>query len=310
MELRQLRYLVALADEGHFTRAAARSRVAQPALSQQIRKLEEELGVALVDRTTRRVALTAAGAALVARARRVLAELDAADAELQQLTGLLAGRLTIGITTTPGPLDLVPLLERFHARHPAVELVVREGLSVRLAAELRADALDVALLSGAAPEDRGRLELEPLAREPLVVALGPSHRLAGRRRIAMRELRDESFVAFREGATIREAVARAALDAGFAPRIAFEIQEVARARAIVAAGLGVAVLPRSDATAPGPPVATAALVKPALTHAISLAVRGGRRHAPAARALLALARETYGAGDRRRSRPAPSVDSS
>jgi DNA-binding transcriptional LysR family regulator len=293
MELRQLRYLVALAEEGHFTRAAARSRVAQPALSQQIRKLEDELGVGLVDRTTRRVALTPAGEALVARARRVLAELDAADAELQQLTGLLTGRVTIGITTTPGPLDLLPLLERFHALHPGVELVVREDLSVRLAAELRADALDLALLSTPAPEDRQRLTLEALAREPLVAVLPPGHRLAGRRRITLRDLREESFVAFQEGATIREAVARAALDAGFAPRIAFEIQEVARARAIVAAGLGVAVLPRSDATAPGPAVVAPALVRPALEHEISLAVRSGRQHAPAARALLALVHEIH-----------------
>src|SRR3954452_18297225 len=99
MELRQLRYLVALADERHFTRAAARERVAQPALSQQVRKLEDELGVGLVDRTTRRVHLTAAGELLVAHARRVLTELDDARAELQRLTGLVSGRVTIGLTT-------------------------------------------------------------------------------------------------------------------------------------------------------------------------------------------------------------------
>lgn len=157
MEFRQLRYLVALADERHFTRAAARSHVAQPALSQQLRKLEDELGLPLVDRTTRRVALTEAGELLVARARRVLAELDAAGAELQQVSGLLAGRVTIGLTQTPGPLDLLPLLADFHARFPAVELAVREDLSTTLAAQLRADELDVALLSTVA---RGDLEAE------------------------------------------------------------------------------------------------------------------------------------------------------
>ncbi|MFL5818811.1 MAG: LysR family transcriptional regulator [Conexibacter sp.] len=294
MELRQLRYLVALADEQHFTRAAARSRVAQPALSQQIRKLEEELGLSLVDRTTRRVALTEAGTLLVARARRVLAELDAADAELQQLTGLLAGRVTIGLTQTPGPFDLLPLLAEFHARFPAVELVVREDLSTTLAAELRADALDVAMVSNVGAADREGLVLEPLAREPLVAALPPEHRLAGRRRIGLVELQDEDFVAFREGATIREAVARAALAAGFAPRISFEAHELARTRAIVAAGLGVAILPRSDARGPGPAVAAVELVRPTLTHAISLATRAGRRPSPAARALIELARATYG----------------
>lgn len=290
MELRQLRYLVALADEQHFTRAAARSHVAQPALSQQIRKLEEELGVSLVHRTTRRVALTEAGTLLVARARRVLAELDAADAELQQLTGLLSGRVTIGLTQTPGPYDLLPLLAAFHSRCPEVELAVREDLSTRLAAELRADALDVAMVSNVGAADREGLVLEPLASEPLVAVLPLSHRLAARRRITLGDLRDDGFVAFREGATIREAVARAALDAGFAPRIAFEVHELARTRAIVAAGLGVAVLPRSDARAPGPDVASVDLVRPTLRHEISLAWRAGRQHAPAARALMELAR--------------------
>ncbi|MDO8186051.1 LysR substrate-binding domain-containing protein [Conexibacter sp. JD483] len=288
MELRQLRYLVALADERHFTRAALRCHVAQPALSQQIGKLEGELGVALVERTTRRVALTGAGEALVARARRVLAELDAADAELQQLTGLLAGRLTIGITQTPGPFDLLPLLRRFHRSHPGVELAVREGLSTDLADELRAGALDVALLSRLPAAGRERLTLQPLASEPLVAVLPPAHRLAGRRRIDLGELRAEPFVVFHDGATIREAVAAAALAAGFAPRVAFEIQEVGRTRAVVSAGLGVAVLPRSDATAPGPRVAVAEL-RPRLRHEIALATRADGAHTPAAQALLALA---------------------
>src|ERR1700754_4329860 len=147
MELRQLRYLVALADEGHFTRAAARANVAQPALSQQIRKLEDELGLALFDRTTRRVVPTEAGELLSARARRILAEVDDAAAELRQLAGIVAGRVTIGVTQTPGPFDLPRLLAAFHAQHPQVELAVREDLSATLAEQLRADALDLAFLS-------------------------------------------------------------------------------------------------------------------------------------------------------------------
>ncbi|MDW5597399.1 LysR substrate-binding domain-containing protein [Conexibacter stalactiti] len=289
MELRQLRYLVALADERHFTRAAARCHVAQPALSQQIGKLERELGLALFDRTTRSVTLTEAGALLCVRARRVLAELDDAAEELQQLSGLLAGRVTIGLTTTPGPLHLPRLIAGFHARHPQVELVVREGLSAVLAEQLRSDALDLAFLSLVAPDDVRGLELTEFAREPLVVALPPAHRLAGRRRLTIADLRDEELVAFPAGATIRDAVRRAALDAGFEPRVAFETSEVARARAFVAEGLGVAVLPRSDAAAPGPPIHVAELRAPQLVHRISIARRGGKRHAPAARALLELA---------------------
>jgi LysR family transcriptional regulator, transcription activator of glutamate synthase operon len=295
MELRQLRYLVALADERHFTRAAARVLVAQPALSQQIGKLEQELGVPLVDRTTRRVHLTEAGELLVAHARRVLAELDDACAELEQLTGLVSGRVTIGLTQTPGPLDLVRLLADFHARFPRVELAVREDLSTTLADGLRANALDLAFLSIVEDADRRGLELQQLAQEPLVVVLPDGHRLAGRARLRIGDLRDEGFVAFGEGATIRAAVRRIAHEASFEPRIAFETREVARVRALVAAGLGVAILPRSDAEAPGPPVRIAALRAPSLTHRISLSWRHGKRHAPAARALVEQALRTYGA---------------
>ena len=122
MELRQLRYLVALAEELNFTRAAAREHVAQPALSQQIRRLEEEVGLPLVERTTRQVALTEAGGVLVARARRVLAELDAAGTELQALRGMDTGHVTIGAMHTMGPVDLSLPLALFHDRHPGVGL--------------------------------------------------------------------------------------------------------------------------------------------------------------------------------------------
>jgi LysR family transcriptional activator of glutamate synthase operon len=293
MELRQLRYLVALADERHFTRAAAREQVAQPALSQQIAKLEAELGVGLVDRTTRRVHVTEAGELLVAHARRVLAELDDARAELEQLTGLVSGRVTIGLTTTPGPLDLVRLLADFHARVPQVELAVREDLSTVLAEQLRDDTLDLAFLSVVEERDRRGLELVELADEPLVLALPERHRFAERSRLRVADLHDEELIAFPAGATIRDAVQRTARAAGFEPRIAFETREVARVRALVAAGLGVAVLPRSDAEAPGPPVRITTLRAPTLRHRISLCWRAGKRHAPAARALLDQARAAY-----------------
>ena len=106
MELRQLRYLVALAEERHFTRAAEREHIAQPALSQQIRRLEQTLGLALVERTTRHVAMTEAGELLVARARRILTEVAAAEAELQRLTGIQTGHVTVGTIHTMGPVDV------------------------------------------------------------------------------------------------------------------------------------------------------------------------------------------------------------
>ena len=179
MNLRQLRYLVALSDERHFTRAAAREHVAQPALSQQIRSLEAELGVTLVERTTRRVAMTQAGEILVARARRALAELDAAQAELQSLAGVQAGRLSVGAMHTMGPVDLSLLLATFHDRYPDVELIVREQSSEELAAMLREDEVDLAFLSVTERIQRRGLALRPLVSEELVVILALGHPLAG-----------------------------------------------------------------------------------------------------------------------------------
>ncbi|HEY4278437.1 MAG TPA: LysR substrate-binding domain-containing protein [Conexibacter sp.] len=290
MELRQLRYLVALADERHFTRAAARLRVAQPALSQQIRKLERELGVPLFDRTTRSVRLTEAGELLVVRARRVLAEIEDAGEELRELAGVVAGRVTIGMSQTPGPFDVVGLLAGFHASFPDVELAMREDLSVSLAGQLRAGELDVAFLTIVDEPDTSGLTVHPLAVEELLVVLAPGHPLAGRERLAVDELREEEFVSFPRGATIRRAVERRAREAGFEPRTVFETSEVSRTRALVSGGLGVAVLPRSDALAIGPPVAVAALEGPTLTHRVSLCWREGRRHSPATRAFIERAR--------------------
>src|SRR6195256_3844793 len=133
MDLRQLRYMVALAEERHFTRAAAREHIAQPALSQQIRRLEEELGLPLVERTTRQVTITHAGRLLVARARRILGEIDAASAELAALKGMESGRVNVGTMHTMGPIDVSLPLAIFHERHPGVELTVREQSSEELA---------------------------------------------------------------------------------------------------------------------------------------------------------------------------------
>jgi LysR family transcriptional regulator, transcription activator of glutamate synthase operon len=204
MELRQLRYLVALAGERNFTRAADTEHVAQPALSQQIRRLEEELGLALVERTTRRVALTEAGELLVVRARRVLAELEAADTELQALRGLTTGHVSIGAMHTMGPIDLSLVLALFHQLHPDVDLTVREQSSEEMAEMLRVDELDLAFLSVTERIESHGLGLQQLVSEELVVLLPLDHRLAGRRQVRMAELAQERFISFRQGARLRE----------------------------------------------------------------------------------------------------------
>jgi len=293
MNLRQLRYLVALSDERHFTRAAAREHVAQPALSQQIRSLEAEVGLALVQRTTRRVAMTEAGELLVARARRALAELDAAQAELQSLAGVQGGRLSVGALHTMGPVDLSLLLATFHERYPAVELTVREQSSEELAAMLRDDEIDLAFLSVTERIQSRELRLRPLVSEELVVALATDHALAGRARLRLGDLAGESFISFREGARLRELLVSAAAGAGFEPRIALESNESRRIRSLVSHGLGVAILPRSDVEGPGAAVAVCDLVEPPLTRDVTLASRAGRRPSPAAEAFGTLVEEVY-----------------
>jgi LysR family transcriptional activator of glutamate synthase operon len=302
MNLRQLRYLVALADERHFTRAAAREHVAQPALSQQIRSLEAELGMALVERTTRRVAMTQAGELLVARARRALAELDAADAELQSLAGVQTGRLSVGALHTMGPVDLSLLLATFHDRYPAIELTVREQSSEELAGMLRDDEIDLAFLSVTERIQSRGLSLRPLVSEELVVVLPADHALAHRDRLRLRDLSGEAFITFREGARLRELLMRSAERAGFVPRIALESNESRRIRSLVSRGLGVAILPRSDAEGPGSVVAVSNLVEPPLTRDVTLAARAERRPSPAAEAFVALALEVYGGAG-----PSPAV---
>jgi len=293
MELRQLRYLVAVADECHFTRAAAREHVAQPALSQQIRRLENELGIALVQRTTRRVAMTEAGELLVARARRALAELDSAQAELDNLSGIQAGHVSVGALHTMGPVDLSLLLASFHERHPGVELTVREQSSEELAAMLRDDEVDLAFLSVTERIQSRGLTLRQLVTEELVAVLPPTHGLARRERVRLVELAHEPFVSFREGARLRELLVSAAAGVGFDPRIAFESNESRSIRSLVSRGLGVAILPRSGADEPGAPVAVAALVEPSLSRDVTLASRARRRHSPAAAAFMDLTRAMF-----------------
>jgi LysR family transcriptional regulator, transcription activator of glutamate synthase operon len=308
MELRQLRYLVAVADERHFTRAAAREHIAQPALSQQIRRLEDQVGLALLERTTRSVALTDAGQLLVARARRILTEIDAAEAELQALTGVQAGHVTVGAMHTMGPIDVSLALALFHERHPGVELTVREQSSEELAEMLRVDELDLAFLSVTERIESHGLGLHQLVSEELVLIVSRAHRLAGRRRVRMGELAGEDFISYREGSRLRELLTSAGRQAGFEPHVTLESNESERIRRLVERGLGVAILPRSDADRPGAELAVAALVEPALRRDITLAWREGRRHAPAAAAFLELARATFSgpASARRPGRAAPS----
>ena len=181
----------------------------------------------------------------MARARRALAEIDGARAELADLAGVRSGRVVVGAMQSLGSYDLSALLAEYHARHPAVELTVREDVSDGLLERLRADELDLAFLSLAAGAEPEGLDTRVLRREPLVALLAPGDPRARRSRMRLADLRDDPFITFRRGAGIRRLVEAAAGEAGFEPQIAFETDEVPRARA-----LGVARPRRHDPAAP------------------------------------------------------------
>jgi DNA-binding transcriptional LysR family regulator len=288
MEIRQLRYLVALAQELSFTRAAGRANVAQPALSRQIRKLEDELGAALVDRTSRRVQLTAAGQQLVARATVILDEVERARAEIHQINDLASGRLAIGTTQTPGPLNVAQLLRDFHNRHPGIELSVREELSVSIADRLRNDELDLGIVAEIPTSARHGLELQQIAAEPLVVALPAGHPLAERGEIDFEVLSGESFILFPEGATIRSTFDRLAAQHEITPKVAFVTTDTDRMRELVSLGLGVSLLPESDADRTSDALAHVHIRHEPLTYNVYLAKRSSRRQSPAAAAMAAM----------------------
>lgn len=289
MELRQLRYFVAVARQRHFTRAAEELHVAQPALSQQIQQLERELGVLLFDRGGRRVQLTAPGEAFLARAERILAEVDQARAELQEYVGLVRGRIRLG--ALPSLAEALPgLLARFHARYPGLEIGLREESTEQLIELLERGQVDLALRHQTLSALPAGSASEPLFREELVLVVAPSHAFAQRQRVALAELREQPFILLKPGSIIRQTVLQACAVEGFAPRVAFESGAIATVRALAAEGLGMAIIPRSLAATDGPPVAMVALGPPALTRTVALARLANRQHSAAASAFLAFAR--------------------
>src|SRR5689334_21665620 len=225
MELRQLRYLSAVARHGSFTLAAQELHVAQPAVSQQVRRLERELGVELLSRTTRQVLVTEAGEIALARADRVLAEADALRAEIDELQGLLRGTLALGIIPAVGALDPAALLSRFRARHPAVDIRLIETTLAETLDLLRAGRLDLCF-AFSPPERAGEgIAGEQLFDEGLAALVAPGHPLAGRRRVDVASLADEPLVAPITGASLRQALDEALVAAGASLHVAYESNE-------------------------------------------------------------------------------------
>ena len=284
MELHQLEYFETVSRHLHFTRAAEELNVAQPSVSQQIRKLEQELGTPLFHRMKRRVALTEAGRTLLPRARAVLQQLNEARAELQELSGLRKGTLAVGAPPSVGTHLIPRVLAMFSHRHPGIAVTFREAGSRVLVQRLEEGELDLAVVIQ--PIRHFALEAIPLLEEELLLAVPRTHPLAERKQVRLEEMRDEPFVMLREGTyDLRDQTLAACRRAGFEPRVALDGGEMDSVLRFVMAGIGVAILPAmvlEEADKRCGPVAVR-IEEPRLSRALVIARRRDRYFSAAAR---------------------------
>ncbi|MFB6933099.1 LysR family transcriptional regulator [Streptomyces chartreusis] len=243
MDLQQMRYVVAVAETRNFTRAAERCFVVQSSLSHRIAGLERELGVKLFARSSRRVELTSAGLAFVAAARECLAAADRAVADAAAATGVVRGRLAVGVIVTTAAVDVPDLLQRYRARYPDVHVVLRSGRSDELAAAVRDGELDIAFLGLPEGERPSGVETLVLDHDEHALVVPAGHRLAGAQRVTLEEIAEETFVDFAAGTPARAQSDRAFAAAGLVRDVAYEAGVVELISRLVARGLGIALLP-------------------------------------------------------------------
>jgi len=245
IELRHLRYFLVVAEELHFSRAAERLHIAQPPLSQMIRRLEHELGVTLFHRTRRHVALTEAGVVFREEAKRTLAQAEHAIRGVRRANKGELGRLVVGFIGSAVYSVLPPIVRRFREQYPDVDLTLQELSTVQQMRALRDGSLQVGFLRPFKPELQ--LKCKVVLREPLVIALPERHRLSRHRKLAMRLLADEPFIVFPRSLApeLYDQVISLCQRARFTPRIVQEAMQLPTVVSLVAAGIGVAVIPAS-----------------------------------------------------------------
>ena len=247
MEFRQLEYFVAVAEEANFTRAAERVHISQSGVSAQIRKLERDLGATLIDRSGRTAGLTAAGEAALEHARAALASVDAVRHAVDDVMGLLRGRLVVGMVsagTVPGLFDA---LAAFHRAHPGVEIALVEDNSDLLIERVRSGAMDLALVGAAGTSPPG-LDALTIVSEPLVAAVAIGHPLARRRRVTLADISAYPIVCLPEGTGIRAVFDQACAAKGVAVDISLQASAPDAVAGLAIRGLGVAILATSMAT--------------------------------------------------------------
>jgi len=288
METRQLEYFVAVAEELSFTRAAQRMFAVQSTVSAAVRALETELGTRLFDRSTRRVALSAAGAAFLPEAKAAIEALERARATVQEASEGLRGSLRIGTLTSIGTVDLPALLGAFHRRYPRVDIHVTVSItgSTGLAEEVRQGRLDAALV-GLPAADLPGLDVLRVDTRPFVALLPATHRLAGRRALRLADVADEPFIDMPRGFGNRVVMDRAFDAFGLSRRVTVEVADLRTVPGYVRAGLGIAVIPET----PGqeePDVVVLPLAGGGLDWPLNLVTAGVKPPSRALRTLLDL----------------------
>jgi DNA-binding transcriptional LysR family regulator len=289
MELRHLRTIAAVARHRSLTKAGEELFLTQSAVSQQIRRLEHELGVEVFRRTSRSVELTPEGRVILGYAERVVAEVDGLHLELEELTGLLRGELRIGGMYPTGVYDLAEVLADFRAEHPGVSIHMNEGTQDELLTMLRADELDC-VFTAVDPDRIGEEFAATLIwQDEFVVAMPVGHRLTGHEHVTLDELADEDLITYRENSALRGRLERKLSERELEPRNAFICTEMGAVRALASKGMGVAVMPRSVAEEDGPAIVWRPFGPEPLTWPVALVWRATRAQPPAAKAFLALA---------------------
>ena len=258
IKLKDLRYLVAVADTGHFGKAAARCFVSQPTLSAQLRKLEEYLGVDLVERQPRQALLTPAGVEVVARARRIVEASDEVVEIARSHRDPLAGRLRIAFLPTIGPYLLPFVAQRLHKALPRLELMLHEHQTEPMLERLRAGDIDMGVL--ALPVELDGLHAEPLYDEPFVVAMPTAHPLAERKQLRAEDLRGATLLLLEEGHCLRDQALEVCSRIPISEKQDFRGTSLETLRQMVAAGVGITLLPELAVVAPVAAVANLAVL--------------------------------------------------
>ena len=245
MELRQLAHFLAVAEESHFTRAAARVHVTQSSLSSSIRALERELGSDLFVRSTRRVELTEAGRALLPAAQRAVAAAEDGQDAVAGVRGLVRGQLAIGViqSQTVGAVNVAALLARYHRRHPAVSLRLHHAGVASLVHQTADGELEMAIVDLPLGPQANRVRARPIGSEALLLGVAADDPLAARRRIRLIDLADRDFVEYRSDSSLRASIDRACHAAGLHRRVACEVDTIPDLVELVALGVGVSLVP-------------------------------------------------------------------